>query len=208
MECATCANPTAARLCALCQCVAYCGDECARLDWNRHWSTVHMASHVHDKEEEHEIDEIPLPGPRGKGKLFVGGLEALLHLADQSIQAVISAIQYDNRHINEDRLRALIGANRAHMRVPWVDHEDQIMSLDTLNATAKFIDDHRKQGHNVLVHCAAGHSRSVSIIIFYMIHKQGWKSVEEALAHIQRVRPTAGPNDGFIAQLKLTCPHG
>lgn len=205
MECATCANPAAARLCALCQCVAYCGDECARLDWKRHWGQVHMGSHVDDEEEkEHEIDEI-LPG------LFVGGLESLLHLDERKIGAVITAIPYNRRYISEDRLRTLI-ARRSHMRVPWEDSEDQVMPFDVLCQTTKFIEDHRKQGHHVLVHCAAGRSRSVSIIIFYMMHKQGWKSVEEALAHIQRVRPTAGPNDGFIAQLESyasrTCPPG
>lgn len=205
MECANCARQGAARLCAICKCLVYCGDECARADWTRHWSDAHLfiSSGVN---EPNDIDEIPgIPG------LYVGGLDALQHLDELNINAVISAIPYDTRRVTEDQLKAWIG-KREHMRVPWEDTEEQTMDLETLCATARFIHRHLARKHRVLVHCAAGMSRSVSIILFYMTHMPGgqWETVERALHHIQKVRPIAGPNKGFIRQLntyqKRPCP--
>lgn len=206
MECANCAKQGATRLCAICKCLAYCGDECARADWTRHWSEAHLFI-SNGVDEPNDIDEIPgIPG------LYVGGLVALQHLSELDIRAVISAIPYDTRRVTEKQLTTWIG-ERKHMRVPWEDTEEQIMDFETLCATAQFIDSHLAQGHRVLVHCAAGISRSVSIILFYMTHMPGgkWKTAKRALRHIQKVRPIAGPNKGFISQLKKyqkrTCPR-
>jgi protein-tyrosine phosphatase len=52
----------------------------------------------------------------------------------------------------------------------------------------------------VLVHCAAGMSRSVSIVAAFLIATQGL-AASEAVALIQKKRPIAGPNRGFIRQL-------
>ncbi|KAI0982881.1 hypothetical protein GJ496_011564 [Pomphorhynchus laevis] len=87
----------------------------------------------------------------------------------------------------------------------------QIADLPTENImsifprTNKFIDDARMQSpkNNVLVHCNAGISRSVSVIIAYLIYKQPKLSVEQALCIVQRTRPCACPNDGFLSQLQL-----
>lgn len=54
---------------------------------------------------------------------------------------------------------------------------------------------------NVLVHCAAGISRSVCLVIAYLIkvHKM---TPEAALAKVREKRPWAGPNQGFTQQLE------
>jgi len=56
-------------------------------------------------------------------------------------------------------------------------------------------------GTRILVHCAAGISRSVSIVMAWMIDTDN-VTVETALAKIRSQRRVAGPNPGFIAQLK------
>jgi hypothetical protein len=55
-----------------------------------------------------------------------------------------------------------------------------------------------------LVHCARGASRSVSVAIAYLLsrHRSRFKSFEEALQHVRRVRPVASPNVGFSSALK------
>jgi predicted protein tyrosine phosphatase len=174
-------------------------------------SVAAAADDAADAAEDHDLDEIPIPNGGG-GKLYVGGIPALNHLDTHHVDAVVTVLPYDKRHISEKQLKNKLGS-RAHMRIPWYDHEDQKMPFETLCKAARFIHAHRKQGHNVLVHCAAGWSRSVSVIIFYMTHlPAAWAGVEEALAHIQHVRPSAGPNKGFIAQLKqyarLPCQVG
>jgi protein-tyrosine phosphatase len=52
----------------------------------------------------------------------------------------------------------------------------------------------------VLLHCAAGASRSGSIAVAWRSHALG-ESVSCALACIQRLRPVVEPNVGFLEQL-------
>jgi dual specificity phosphatase 12 len=53
----------------------------------------------------------------------------------------------------------------------------------------------------VLIHCAAGMSRSVSIAAAYLI-AAGGLSAADAVAAIKRARPIADPNKGFMEQLE------
>ncbi len=52
----------------------------------------------------------------------------------------------------------------------------------------------------MLLHCAAGASRSGSIAVAWRSHALG-ESVSCALASIQRLRPVVEPNFGFLEQL-------
>jgi len=53
---------------------------------------------------------------------------------------------------------------------------------------------------NVFVHCLAGISRSPSVVIAYLMRKDG-KSFEEARNFVQERRIFANPNQGFVTQL-------
>lgn len=64
----------------------------------------------------------------------------------------------------------------------------------------EFIDQGCREG-GVLVHCSAGQSRSVAFVVGYLVSRHGL-SVDDALRAVQRVRPCALPNDGFMEQLK------
>jgi len=58
-----------------------------------------------------------------------------------------------------------------------------------------------KQGAKLLVHCFAGHSRSASIVIAYLM--KYWEMMyEDALAFVMKKRETVSPNDGFVTQLR------
>ena len=54
---------------------------------------------------------------------------------------------------------------------------------------------------NILVHCQVGMSRSVTVVISYMVVVLGF-TVEESLRIIRERRPWACPNNGFMDQLK------
>lgn len=64
-----------------------------------------------------------------------------------------------------------------------------------------FILNARKKRGKVLVHCHAGISRSVSLILIYMILARNI-SPESGLVYIRKRRPQACPNMGFMAQLQ------
>lgn len=60
---------------------------------------------------------------------------------------------------------------------------------------------HRAQGTRVLVHCKMGVSRSAATVVAYAMKQYGW-SLEQALRHVQELRPIARPNPGFLRQLQ------
>lgn len=64
-----------------------------------------------------------------------------------------------------------------------------------------FIRRARESGSSVLVHCHAGISRSVSMVIYYLMKRTG-KSYDEVLALVRSKREQANPNPNFAKQLK------
>ncbi|KAF9256900.1 phosphatases II, partial [Marasmius fiardii PR-910] len=72
-----------------------------------------------------------------------------------------------------------------------------------LPATTKFIRDGLRgfsgEGR-VLVHCAEGISRSVSVVAAFLMAQHGW-TPGEAVAYVKEKRKIANPNPGFVKQL-------
>ncbi|KAF5179779.1 Dual specificity phosphatase [Thalictrum thalictroides] len=64
-----------------------------------------------------------------------------------------------------------------------------------------FIDEAKKMGGAVLVHCFAGKSRSVTIIVAYLMRKCRM-TLSQALVHVKSKRPQVVPNAGFLLQLQ------
>lgn len=64
-----------------------------------------------------------------------------------------------------------------------------------------FIHESRMKGEGCLVHCVAGVSRSVTLVVAYImtVTCRGWV---ESLAAVRAARPCAGPNLGFLRQLE------
>ena len=59
-----------------------------------------------------------------------------------------------------------------------------------------------KGDEKILIHCAAGPSRSATIVIAYLMWKKKMK-FDEALKYVQNRRFVVRPNKGFKDQLKL-----
>ncbi|CAN1129446.1 Dual specificity protein phosphatase 1B [Linum perenne] len=74
-----------------------------------------------------------------------------------------------------------------------------------------FIDEAKRLGGGVLVHCFMGVSRSrfvgcsvfcsVTIVVAYLMKKH-YMTLSQALQHVRSRRPQANPNPGFISQLR------
>lgn len=88
----------------------------------------------------------------------------------------------------------------AYNSVPVEDRVDQNITKYLEEACA-FIEQHRSQGQNVLVHCFEGKSRSATVVIAYLI-KYHSMSFDEALSFVRGKRPGIKPNTGFVEQLK------
>lgn len=190
MKCSVCRQP-AARLCGACHFVPYCGESCASADWKVHGIEAHVRI---EEEDEHDIDQV-WPG------IWIGGVAALRTLDQHGIAAVVTALPRD-RHVDDSVLEERVGG-RPWFRVYWYDSPDQELPRAELEAAADFIDRYRNQKGGVLVHCWAGHSRSVTIVLFYLLTRTGqFARVQDALAHVRKTRTFADPNEGFLEQLE------
>lgn len=69
-----------------------------------------------------------------------------------------------------------------------------------------FIEEAKEEGGVVLVHCNAGVSRSTSMVIGYLMTKEGL-AFDEALKQVKAARPSICPNPGFLLQLKNFNPQ-
>ena len=65
----------------------------------------------------------------------------------------------------------------------------------------RFIHRNRAEGNNVLVHCAAGVSRSASITIAYLMAKYQ-NGYDQTLYLVRSKRSCVCPNPGFVRQLR------
>lgn len=83
-----------------------------------------------------------------------------------------------------------------------VEDYDQEEISTYFEAAYKFIDDCVENGGKILVHCAAGISRSSTFVICYLIKKLQI-TFEEALKIVQAGREIACPNTGFRKQLQI-----
>ncbi|KAM9660058.1 protein phosphatase Slingshot homolog 3 [Trichechus inunguis] len=79
--------------------------------------------------------------------------------------------------------------------------EESAQLLPHWKETHGFIEAARAQGTRVLVHCKMGVSRSAATVMAYAMKQYGW-SLEQALQHVQELRPIARPNPGFLRQLQ------
>ena len=68
--------------------------------------------------------------------------------------------------------------------------------LDHLGEAIRFIEEHRGNGKNVLLHCASGISRSGSFLIGYLMYKEK-KDYDEVLKDVVEKREVIAPNPGF-----------
>jgi 8-oxo-dGTP pyrophosphatase MutT (NUDIX family) len=87
-----------------------------------------------------------------------------------------------------------------HLDIPLSD-EINTSITPYLSTSVNFIKKAHKEGGSVLSHCEQGLSRSVSIVIVYLIAEKGM-TYRSALNKILEKRPQAQPNPTFAKELK------
>ncbi|KAM9486885.1 dual specificity protein phosphatase 19 [Clarias gariepinus] len=78
--------------------------------------------------------------------------------------------------------------------------------ISHLHECALFIDQVKAEKGVVLVHCNGGVSRSVSVVIGYLMWREG-QSFDDAFSQVKSSRPPSCPNPGFMEQLKNFKPQ-
>lgn len=131
-----------------------------------------------------EIDKIT-------SKIFLGNEET------QKRKALLKALGITNILIVAEELRINFKDDFIYKKLevqdtPW----ENIAKF--FDETFDFVEEAKG---NVYIHCAAGVSRSASVVIAYVMRKEG-KTLEEALEFVKGRRYAVNPNDGFRKQLK------
>lgn len=189
-------------VCSSCHIMTYCSNECANADWVGIGGTH---ADDHDDNTENIMDLVLGSGKKGEGTIFLGSVDALSDsVALDHIDSVVSALgeNYDNETIREAVNTGREPNNqRFHLRITLWDAKDQDIAY-YFDPVADWMHDQMIAKRHLLIHCVAGHSRSTTLLLYYMLKYAGFKSVDEALSYVQVRRPTAQPNSGFMKQLR------
>ncbi|CAK9683692.1 Tyrosine-protein phosphatase YVH1 [Candida parapsilosis] len=131
------------------------------------------------------------------GGIFLSSIEPINNQVDfkreYGITHILSVLP---GHIDE-----IYTQNYQHKQIEVTDEETTNL-IPYFNECDKFLDEATKNKGKVLVHCANGVSRSVAIIIVYLM-KYYKLNFDQALHAVKRKCPDAGPNSAFIDQVKL-----
>lgn len=93
--------------------------------------------------------------------------------------------------------------NERHLPLDDAETEDLAPVLDTVLPDMEAA---LARGEKVLVHCAAGISRSASVVLAYLMRRDHC-SLDQALATLRAIRPCVSPNPAFMAELRRRESH-
>lgn len=148
-----------------------------RVDYSSYGDTTTLVRHPHDR------------------RLWLGGVGALDRLP-QEVDAVVSLCRVGTAQV-PDRIAE-------HLEVWLVDDPSpeknphlEFVLYDTVDAIARM----RARGRTVLVHGATARSRMPTVAALYAARHLGI-GMDEALLHLQRVLPSANPNEAFMDALR------
>jgi protein-tyrosine phosphatase len=139
--------------------------------------------------------------------IFIGNAESVIGnyitkdsdiLEERNIKVVISALteeEYEDYMIAEQDF-----PNMDWHRLVIDDDKDEKISQHFFDVH-KIISEALSQNKNVIVHCAAGMSRSPTLVIAYLMIENRW-SYEAAYGYVRSRRGIVEPNIGFAKQLK------
>ncbi|XP_053647591.2 dual specificity protein phosphatase 14 [Cherax quadricarinatus] len=91
----------------------------------------------------------------------------------------------------------LDGVEVVPVRVSDAQDSDLAVHLDTISDK---IEELRRRGGCVMVHCVAGVSRSPALVLAYLVKYEDM-SLRQAFLHVRSSRPNIRPNAGFFSQL-------
>ena len=77
---------------------------------------------------------------------------------------------------------------------------DTLSQRETFEKAADFIDSCRKANGKCLVNCARGRSRSVAVVLYYLMSRENM-SLRDAYVIVKNIRPLAGPSRHLMPQL-------
>lgn len=82
-------------------------------------------------------------------------------------------------------------------------HQSAVSPIKTFTDAYSPPDDARLHSAPTYVHCRAGKSRSVTVVLAYLIHSHRW-ALNKAYAYVLERRKGISPNIGFMSELLVS----
>ena len=95
-----------------------------------------------------------------------------------------------------------------YISYPNLKDSPEIQIIKILNQLNTIINDELLNNMNVLVHCIYGQSRSITVIISYLISIYNSLSLDDAIEKVSQIRNNICINPGFLCQLYLLYYYG
>lgn len=133
------------------------------------------------------------------------GITHIVRLCDvnSTPQPEYPGISYCTVQIEDDvgaSLAAILSTTQAFIISALGDGAAQIPKLASVDR--EFISLYTGSKTRVLVHCAVGRSRSVSVVAWFCFASKFCATLRDSLIHVMSCRQEAQPNAGFIEQLQ------
>jgi dual specificity phosphatase 12 len=144
-------------------------------------------------DSEELVEELPKPN-KVRDKIYIGcyqcasNLPALKSLGITHILNLMGGAE-------------LFPQNFTYMMLNLVDSASQDL-LSYLPQCMEFVERAMQDGTGILIHCAAGISRSGAVTVAYLMYADNIP-LEPALQQVKRARPVVHPNCGFTRQLGM-----
>ncbi|CAD5124162.1 DgyrCDS12462 [Dimorphilus gyrociliatus] len=113
-------------------------------------------------------------------------------LREHKISRVVNVTRDSPNYFEED-------GDVEYLKIPITDHWSENLCNYFAQAIS-FIDEGRQRKENVLVHCLAGISRSVTVTVAYLMHNLNL-SMNDAYEFVRKIKPSISPNFNFMGQL-------
>lgn len=94
-----------------------------------------------------------------------------------------------------------VGKEIDYLNIPVMDHNSP--RLNQLEMAVRWIDQHRKKGDDVLIHCALGQGRSVTVLLAYMKFLNPDIPYPQLVEAVRKIRPNIMPNRRQYRSLEL-----
>ncbi len=188
-------------------------------DINRHHISKYYRCAVRDEEHIKAANEYALPKLPStilqseasiRGALYLGGFSSAMNksfIKKASILGIVNCARgLDISPYFAKRRDEILELGVSFLNLELVDSVSQRLDQDKLKDAISFIENSRRKNikenkfASVLVHCAAGRSRSSAIVVAYLTCAKQI-SVHEALEIVQKNRSIAQPNRSFMEQL-------
>lgn len=151
-----------------------------------------------DVSDEDLRKSLQAPYHRIRTGIFLSGQNGRKPIANERVSLVISII--------EDEFRAKLdplpdGVDEKCYSFADTEDMSEEKLHKILDETDKLIASARKLGRGILVHCAAGVSRSATVVASYIMSEDGI-SADDAVMLIKNIRHQVSPNPTFLKVLR------